>query len=160
MQLTNLITPRNCVLAMHSTFRQPKIQLCAVVHMCSVSNRWSSTGSAPESRSKGATTKAIGRPHSTVGKSACRIPRQCFQRNSQELERETPMRAPSQSSRRQNDLERDMSHVEHSLQAMAAFVISVESKPGNAEALQSHLRRSLPPRLPQRQTSVRRASVL
>jgi hypothetical protein len=139
----------------------------ATFGMCSRSNRWSS-GSTVR-RDEG--DKEVGRRHSAMGASPCRIPRQCFQRNSQELDRETPLRAPSQSSRRHNDLHRDLSIVEHSLQAMASFVLTVESKPGNAEALQAHLRRSLPPkqdyirrslppRLPQRQTSVRRASVL
>jgi hypothetical protein len=122
-------------------------------------NRWSSCGSPAESRHNGV-KNAEGRRHSTTGSSLCRIPRQCFPRNSQELEREAPLRAPSQSSRRHKDLKRDMSSVEHSLQAMAAFVLTVESKPGSAIALKAHLRRSLPPRLPQRQMSVRRASVL
>ena len=118
------------------------------------SNRWSSSGSVSEgdsSRDKQAT-----RRHSiTMEAFPCRIPRQCFQRNSQELERETPLRAPSQTSRRQSDRQRDITSLEHSLQAMADFVRTLEGKAGNTEYLRPQPRHSLPPRLPHRKASLR-----
>ena len=95
------------------------------------------------------------RRSSCITASPTKMPSQCVQKNSLLLEREMPLRMASQSVRRQNDLRREAKSVGHSLQAMAAFVTMVESKPGSAEALKAQLRRSLPPRLPQRQDSVR-----
>jgi len=58
--------------------------------------------------------------------------------------------------RRNSDLSREMRHINQSLQAMSAFVNEVEQRPGAEKKLQAHLRRSLPPTLPRRQTSVAR----
>ena len=81
-----------------------------------------------------------------------KVPNQIVRKNSLDLEREVPLRMPSQHAHRHSDLVREVEGVGHSLQAMASVVRRADHK-DSAEALKTQLRRSLPPRLPQRQAS-------